>query len=282
MNRVIGLCVKTRDYPSTFADYGYQVQLIEQSFTTEGGEQVKPDIVVASERCRHIICFDCKGGHTVERDQIDRYRTLTPNDLSRWIRLRSAPASHNLCFTFRELERLNPIIQETSPHPLLILGDDSIAKIRDFSVSDLNNAFNSPVSLAGKHPPVSYYPFSDQDNDIVIFPIVLRKIVQLALNKHRGGPSALDTAIFDSPQIVESTHPYWDALSNEHRNRLANRVKTILRRLMANETELRNHLETLESREGFKVLGPLVQLQRVVEKIIERDETQPQLNRFLR
>ena len=147
-------------------------------------------------------------------------------------------------------------------------------------MSDLDQAFGSSVSLIGKHPPLSHYPFSDHDDDIVIFPIALRKLVQLALNKHRGGDSALDVATFDSPQIVESMHPYWSALSIEHRNKLTERVRSILRRLVTNEPELGKHLETLELRGGFKVHGPLAQLQTAIEKLIKRYEVQPQLNGF--
>jgi hypothetical protein len=33
---------------------------------------------------------------------------------------------------------------------------------------------------------MSHYPFSEQDDDAVILPIVLRKLVQLAFGKNRG------------------------------------------------------------------------------------------------
>jgi len=280
MNRVIGLCVRTKDYPSTFADHGYKVELIEQGFRTATGEQVKPDIIIASEKYQNIICFDCKGGHTIEADQLKRYLTLTPDDLSRWIRLHNSPVSNSLCFAFRVLERTSPVVKETTPHPLLILGDDVISKIRDFSIPDLDSAFEPSIPLAGNHPPLSHYPFSDQDDEPVILPIVLRKLVQLAFNKNRGGPSALEEATFNSPQVIESTHPYWEALASEHRNRLADRIRGIMKRMITNEPALKEHIQTLEAREGYMIRGPLIQLQKIAEEIIAANETQARLNSF--
>src|SRR5437667_3732621 len=113
------------------------------------------------------------------------------------------------------------------------------------------------------YPPLSHYPISEQDDKTVIIPIMLRKLVQLALERSRGGPSALDSSTFDDPMIVKSTHPYWEALSNEHRKRLSDKVQRIRKELLAIELELKNHIQDLESREGFKVRGPLSQLQKV-------------------
>lgn len=272
--------MKTRDYPSALADLGYDVRLIEQKLTTGGGFQVKPDIIVASERYQHLICFDCKGGRSVEHDQIVRYGTLSPSDLARWVRLHNSPTTHNVCLAFRILDSQSHIVSDTMPYPLLILGDSTIEKIRDFSISDLNKAFGSPISLAGFHPPVSYYPFSELDDDVVLLPVVLRRIVELAYNQHRGGPSVLDDATFDIPHIVESIHPYWDALSVEHRNNLSNRVREMMRTVIGSEPDLREHIDVLQSRAGIKVRGSLVQLQRVAQEILERREKQPKLSKF--
>jgi hypothetical protein len=280
MNRVIGLCTKTKDYPSTFADHGYQVELIEQSIITKAGDTVKPDIVIASEKYRNIIAFDCKGGHSIDSEQLKRYQTLTSDDLSRWIRLHNSPVSHNLCYAFRVLQATSPVVSETLPLPLLIFGDHDIRKVRAFAIPDLDRAFEPFISLTGLHPPLSHYPFSEEDDDVVILPIVLRKLVELAFNKNRGGPSALEEATFDLPEIVESTHPYWDALSEEHRGRLKRRVKRIMKRLITEEKELAERIQALENREGYIIRAPLNQLQKIAYDIIERWEKQPKLNAF--
>jgi len=178
------------------------------------------------------------------------------------------------------LEGTNPVIKATTPHPLLILGDDAISKIRKFSIPDLDRAFEPSISVAGNYPPLSHYPFSDQDNDAIILPIILRKLVQLAFNKNRGGQSALEESTFNSQQVVESTHPYWDALSSEHRNRLADRIRNIMKRLITDEPVLREYIETLEARDGYMIRGPLIQLQEIALKIIADRETQARLNSF--
>ena len=70
MNMLLGLCVKTRRWPSVLSDPGYKAQLIGQSVGLQSAQKAVPDAVSASDRMSHAVVADCKSG-----DQ------LTPKDL---------------------------------------------------------------------------------------------------------------------------------------------------------------------------------------------------------
>lgn len=281
MNCVIGLCTKNIDWPSTLEELGYKVELIEQGIRTGNGELVKPDIVAVSNKLIHSLVFECKGGKTVDKGQVSRYDGLRPADLNRWLTV-FAPAqlSHDLCFA--DLEENFPYVKPMiGERPLLTFGNDAIKKSGRFSNSSVEKAFQSPTKMAGMRPPLNYYPFSDQDHDAVIAPRVLRTIVQIALNTRRGGPSSLVDTTFDLDDVLKSSHQYWKALSNEHREELRNRIKTLMKRVLDTNPKLAKNLEELESRRGYRISTLLSNLQDTMEDIIRTIETQQTLNHVL-
>jgi hypothetical protein len=281
MNCVIGLCARDVYWPSALADLGYQVQLIEQTIRTGRGNDVRPDIVAVSDVLVHSLVFECKGGTTLGTTQIARYGGLQVGDVARWVTVSSTarPLSLDLCFAIRQDNEVF-LLGPTDPYPVLSFGKNDIKKRRNFSQANLDKALQEPISLKDMRPPLGYYPFSEQDKDPVIIPRILRMIVQIALRRSKGGPSTLLDATFDSEDILSGTHPYWEALSREHRNELVKRIKEIIRRVLASHEELRIQLEEIESKGGYKIRGPLIELQKNMEAIAEKSETQETLDAF--
>lgn len=284
MNYVIGLCTRNVDWPSTLAELGYKVQIIEQTIGTEKESsryEVKPDIIAVSNTFIHSLVFECKGGSTIDADQIFRYGTLKAGDINRWVTTYSpSQLSFDVCFA--DLENnytlVTPII---GCNPLLTFGGTSIRKTGNFTNNSLNKAFQNPISIKGMHPPLNYYPFSEQDHDAVIVPRILRMIIQIALNRKRGGPSVLVNTTFDMTEVLKQTHPYWKAFSAEHAKTLEKKVQMIIKRILDSRPELAKDLEELENRRGYRIYGLLSHLQNMAEDIIKEMETQQTLNNIL-
>lgn len=72
INYVIGFCKKNTGWIQPLEEEGYKVQLIEQTISTEQGNKVKPDVIAASNKLLNSLVFECKGGVTLEQDQIER------------------------------------------------------------------------------------------------------------------------------------------------------------------------------------------------------------------
>jgi hypothetical protein len=278
MNYVIGLCRHDAGWPSSLAELGYEVQVIEQTIGTARGDRVKPDIIAASNKHLHALVLECKGGASIDKQQVDRYSGPNADDLTRWVTVYS-PSQLQFdvgfpIFQYNEKALLEP----TYPYPLIAFGRNAIDKIRNFSREALNVIF--PIGLDGMTPPLNYYPFSDQDKDAVIVPRVLRMIVQVALANARGGASSLDQTIY-TEDVVSQMHPYWNALSTEHRNALVERIKKIVKHLLDSQPTLRMSLEELEGKSGYKTLAPLKTLRKTAEEIAIKMETQETITKYL-
>jgi len=86
LNAIIGLCMKQRDWPSLLHDYGYCVHSMELDFETSSGKEISPDLIISSNRQRHCLLFENKGGGLDKgRHQMDNYATLTNDDIKKWV-----------------------------------------------------------------------------------------------------------------------------------------------------------------------------------------------------
>lgn len=277
MNYVIGLCTRGISWPSTLANLGYEVQIIEQTIGTTSGDRVKPDIIAVSNKYLHALVFDCKGGISIDIQQVSRYSGLDVADLARWVTVYSSgQLKFDVCFPIMKSNETF-LLDPTEPYPLMTFSSVEIAIIRNFSISVLNSIF--PINLDYMIPPLNYYPFSDQDQDAVIVPRVLRMIVQVALTNARGGPSSLDQTFY-TEEVLSQIHPYWKALSTEHRNSLAVRIRKIVKHLLESQPELRASLEELETKKGYKILSPLKALRQKAEEIANQMETQETITKY--
>jgi len=282
MNYIIGMCKKQEKWISTLHDLGYEPQLIEQRFRTSTDEIVKPDIVAASNRLLHFLVFECKGGVTVEKDQLRRYKTLIPEDVFRWIRPHvHTPSDFRLDVCISDFKENHHIIaSKVENFPILTFSEQELSKTRQFDNMKLDNEFKDPISLQGMVPPLSYYSFCENDSDSYVAPFVIRGLLSIAIKKGKGGPSVFEEAIVTQEEIVNQIfHPIFDALSDEHKGKLENKIKQIIAMFMKRET-VKDLLEFIEKRSGWKVPRQLGKLESEAKNFIEYLQTQKSLIAF--
>lgn len=77
MNMVIGLCKRTSDWPSILRNLGYEVDWVEPRLINSEGKKVVPDLMLTSNKFLHSLIVECKGGKTLDKDQLDRISKLT-------------------------------------------------------------------------------------------------------------------------------------------------------------------------------------------------------------
>jgi hypothetical protein len=280
MNFIIGMCKKHKDWVTTLSNLGYTPELLEQHIRTSTDERIKPDIVATSNKLLHSIVFECKGGVTVEQDQMDRYLTLTESDLLRWV----TPYDTNnfkfdVCISDTS-ENHPAILPLVNDFPLITFGEETIFKTGDFKEDRLNAAFQAPISLQGKIPTFSYYPFSEEDSSPYIAIHVIRGLVSVAIKQSRGGPSVYDQQIITQDELLNSIfHPIFDALSQEHRGRLKNKINEVIRWIMRRE-EMRDSLGLIEQQAGYRINRPLNKILEASKNIIKFLETQTLMTDF--
>jgi hypothetical protein len=218
--------------------------------------QSKPDIIAVSNRTVHCLAIDCKGGVTIEEEQLSRYIEMKAEDLARWIDRppNSDTFEFDVCLADFQEEH-DAIAANSDMLPIVTFGQNELSKTREFKSSEINRVLSAPISLRGMMPPRSYYPFSDQDDEQHITRKVMQTMLHIALKTARGGPSALDQKVIESDEILSKVHPLWNLISEEHKGRLRTKVTRIFQRLL--DSELKEHIEAVEERRGYKIQGPL-------------------------
>lgn len=281
MNAVIGMCKKNIGWTPILADLGYELQVIEQTMNTSSGDAVKPDIVVASNRLLHSLVFDVKGGITIDSDQLRRYSTMTKNDLLRWVSVFDREQlQFNVCIC--DLAENHALIKMANTHfPSLTFGSEQLTKEGKFNRDKLNEAFNTPIDLKGKLLPLSYYPFSDEDDDCYIALHVVRALLSIAIKNFKRGLSEISQEKIISFDDVVATrfNPVWKALSTEHKNTLKSKVTEVTRRALANE-KVKEHLGIIQQKKGYKIAHSLDQFKKASEQFIEELQSQTTLNNY--
>lgn len=281
MNYIIGMCKRQKDWISTLADLGYEPELIEQQIRTSSDDVVRPDILATSNKLIHSLVFECKGGTTVDVDQLRRYSTLTPEDVSRWATLFTRDNFHfDTCLA--DVEENHPIVAaKGNQFPILTFSDEKLFKTNQFKENKLNETFNTPIALEGKTPPLSYYPFSEDDEDEYLSLFVLRGLVSIAIKNAKGGPSTSDENIIARDDLLKSIfNPVFDALSTHHKDGLKKRIKDVVRGIMAKEG-MKEALGLIETQAGIKIGRPLEKFTREAYNYMKTLETQRPLIEFI-
>lgn len=281
MNYIIGMCKKNKEWITVLSDLGYGVQIIEQKINTSSGDVIKPDIIAVSDKLVHSLVFECKGGKTIDADQLKRYSTMTLDDLLRWITIFDrSDLQFDVCISdfFENHYHIKTINQM---FPMLTFSSENLTKTRDFKVNKLNAVLKEPISLKNKIPTLSYYPFSEDDPDAYIAIHVIRALLSIAMKNIKGGPDVFEESVISCDEIIAHQFNYvWKALSQEHKGRLKQKIHEIILRILAKEG-IKETLGIIRQRQGYKIRQNLEQFKKNADKLIEELRTQSPLEPFL-
>jgi hypothetical protein len=262
-------------------DLNYEVQIIEQSISTFSGEIVKPDLIATSNRQIHSLVFEIKGGKTINPTQLKRYEGLTVNDLLRWVTVFDRThLEFDVCIC--DLAENHSLIKliNNNKFPVLVFGSVFLTKEGTFKRSKLNEAFSEPMSLNGKTPPFSYYPFSDEDSIPYIAMHVIQALLSIIHKGTKQGKTFSEETLFTFDDIIAERFNYvWKVLSIEHKKALKLKISDVTKRFLAKE-EVKEILGILQQKEGYKITKNLDQFKKIAEKYVEELQTQTPLSGF--
>jgi len=280
MNYLIGMCKKHKDWVCVLNDLGYDLSIIEQRIRTSSGEAVKPDIIFTSNKLIHSLVFECKGGITVDTEQLRRYGTLTENDF-RWVNIYTFDNFHfDVCIVDIQKNHSSVLFHVKNQFPMITFGDKKMFKTGEFKENELNKIYQTPITLKGKIPPLSYYPFSEEDEKAYIIPFVMRGLVSIAVKKAKGGSSVFERELITRDEIMEKVfNPVFKTLSRTHQRQLKEKIKEVMHLLLSRE-ETKEALGIIEGRAGYKISNALGKLMKEAEKVAKQFETQQFLTDF--
>jgi len=262
---MMGLCIRTENWPHPLRDLNYNVELIEPTFTNSKGETVNPDLILTTKKYNHAIIFECKC-KTIESNQMSKYSNILPSDLIEKGKA-NVPDPKNfsadICIASFEkgIKENSEIIKYK--FPVILCEEGKIDKHNsNFNCIRLNQIF--PVNLNKEHrPPVSFYPFSHEKEDERMFiSYVLRTLVSRNLaGKHENTVE----------EILKDAHPYWKNIDQHHKKIFLRTAECILSDF--SKGELKGILDKIREDKNVKYkINPLTtnSLKDKCEKIIER------------
>lgn len=274
------MCKKGKGWVTLLADLGYDAQIIEQKINTSTGQTVKPDIIAVSNRYLHSLVFECKGGKIIDLKQLDRYSTVTADDILRWITVYDR---NNLRFDIcvSDFEESHNIIKSINQlFPMLTFGSEELFKTGKFKNLKLNDKLRTPINLKDKKPPLFYYPFSAEDKDMYIAFHVVQALLSIAVKSYKGGLDVFDSAIITFDDVIAQNFNYvWGALSDEHKGRLKAKIREVLKRILAKEG-IKEALAIIQQKEGYKIRRNLEQFKKGAENFLEELQSQRPLSDF--
>jgi hypothetical protein len=283
MNCIIGMCKpRTKSWICHLAELGYEPHFIEKTIKTTKGSDIQTDLIVTSNQLVHSLVVEVKGGITVNNKQIEKYTLLDKADLFNWVQLgnsffTSERFQYDWCVSDVE-ENHSFVLAQIKDVPILTFGKGKIEKTGQFSIQALNEKFKQPIDIVGMHPPTLYYPFGEYDTDAYIARFAIQALLQVALKKSKGGPSVLDNALVTSEDILKFIfNPVFRALPVEHQNRLKERIRKVIRWVLADK-EMNEAFGTIEQQGGYRLKRPLDNLQTTTQKFLANLETQAKLD----
>ncbi|MCL4429145.1 MAG: hypothetical protein M1167_00175, partial [Chloroflexi bacterium] len=277
----IGMCKGNKDWINNLAKLGYELQLVEQHIITSSGKKVRPDLVASSNRLLSYFVCECKGGRTVDDDQLERYSTLTNSNFDMWIHTYS-PGNFGVDLCLADFEENHEAIRANAKDlPILTFGDNALVKTGDFREIRLNDEFKEPISLVGKIPPLSYYPFSVEDSNAYIAPFVIRGLVSIALRKARWNTEdvTLELSVLQEEVVGSVFNSVFEVLSQDNKRQLREKIKVVIKWVLTNES-MRGYFDVIEKEGTIKITRPLAKLQEASEDFIKKLDVEKPLMDF--
>ena len=264
VNGMIGLCTKTRGWPSTLKDLGYKIEYLEPTFLNSEGKKVNPDILFTSNKLIHALITECKGGVSIEDEQLEKYSKINVENVRNWVRVYDASKlSLDLCLASYEesSEKILENIDSEYNFPILVFSlSNFISKINKFSNSKLDQAFSTPIEIS--YPPTEFYPFDDEDDVSLIALYVLRELAFLALNNLHN-----ESVEFEPDEMLERIHPMWANIHETKKKKLRSKTKEILDEYK--KEQLSEHLAKVKGKNTWQITKSMKAFGDKCNKIIK-------------
>lgn len=220
--------------------------------------------MLSSNRLIHSLVAECKGGRSLDSDQLRKYASLTVDAVRTKASLaessRMSFSTMYACVSGNE-EALLHAMDPVRRFPLLSFGTNEIGLSHRFDLEDLNNGFSSPLRFQG-YPPLSFYPFSDSDPDSYIARFIFQDLVSAATQKGDRGPLE-----FDSEIMLSRIHPLWSYVDDAKKAALRHKVDSIISYYV--KRDLKGYLERVKRRSSWKVVKSLQAFSREVRSILD-------------
>lgn len=240
MNKFIGLCNNTDEWPPIMYKMGYRIQLVEQKITLDA-DSVTPDVIVMSNRLSHAVVVDCKSGTHIDSKQDRKYKSIMPKHLFNWLDIKEESRfKYSACYASNDSN-----YDKLSAHtelPFVVFGAMFIEGKGDFAHDNLNRVLHQQISIGDKHEPTLLYPFSLDDDEYLILRHVIRAlIVWLGRNCPKSYSELIkrETLI----DILKIMHPHYKHMGDKHRHALQNKTKKTLASILD-----RNEFNTIRNK----------------------------------
>lgn len=228
INALITLGHRTPDFKHPLEDIGYTIDFIGLRIVLQTGE-LRSDISFKSHKENTLVLMEAKSGG-IEVKQAERYRTLSPNDIS--IRgLTSLPADNlkvQVCYVCTSGNHEKLLENEEKYHlgfPILVFNGTSLRKSREiknvFVSEQLEELFDIGVTF-DKELSNYYYPFGEGDNKAWIAFCILCTMAQF----YGSGKK-----IFYEIELVRETHPLFEYISSDEKKSIRRTTRDVLDQL---------------------------------------------------
>jgi hypothetical protein len=225
LNLWIGLCRGEAGLPLDIRHLGYKHKWIELRFLNSHGEDVKPELIIASDRIGHTVLLEWKAGANTEQDQLRRYSGVDQQDLVQKVALTPVEASsHDTCVLglAEHGHRLSMGISQSGySFPLLVLEHDGISlRLNRFARQELTQVFDPKLNLDMSKVPTQIIPFDHNSQFWEIAEQVLPQIIEYMC---RGAPR------FTLEQVASDCVPVWQiAMAPEYKRDLKFKVGQVI------------------------------------------------------
>jgi hypothetical protein len=277
------MCDNTDSWIHPLFDLGYEAKLVEQQIElSKVGGTVKPDVVVQSKGLNHSIPFDCKGGITAKKSQLERYVKLTKEDLKRYLDIFDlSQFTHDVCY-FDLAENHEILAESVKGFPFLTLSPQELTKSGKFSKRELERAFENRISRNGLVEPTSYYPFSEMDTQGVIVKHIITEMIAILQDKRKRSLDVLARATYANHDVMKSIHKMYDLMRRDQRETLSSRVFDVVTHLQRTYGDFTNQLLEIQSRQrqGEDAHIAISNLGVRAQEIIDKEEQQSDLDQY--
>jgi len=211
INMVVGLCNDGEQWPSFLHELGYVVKFLEQVLPINEKEKTKPDIIIVSNKIKHMLIIECKGGGSISAEQDMRYGKLEVKSIAIKIGAGGFIDKHVVAYAINHTS-LKEIKKQTA-RPIIVFSPLHVKGIREFGVKKLNETMHRETSLTNMRVPTKYYPFGLDDDKSVVVTHIVQCIVKFtrdgkAIKNITGDDSINDmfNAVFEFQKILPSRH----------------------------------------------------------------------------